>query len=272
VAWAFSLEYDFVQEEKENDHNRGGSKDKQASKHFHRAVIRIFWWDFSIGNNHIGLVGLSVPVAKGGINLLTLGSVIRQRPQVFVTKIYHMTARFICGRSRRSASPLDNRNRGLPARSIDHMRHARSIKSFPKQGGGPKEKRPLPVDKLLQLFSALLQRRFPMHQTIFGDATVHKNQLLSVSHMIDQHQHRCPGVLIEHFLGAVDNQLISVRVVHDADVVVDQPNGSLLRRGVADPFIPSNHFLCSILDFPVDFFLKGVVVLQWAKPKNFGLD
>lgn len=87
-----SLENDLVQQEKENDYNRSGSKDQQASKHFHRAVVRVFWWDFCVWDIHIGLVGLSVPVAKGGINLLTLGSVIRQRPKVFVTKIYHMTA------------------------------------------------------------------------------------------------------------------------------------------------------------------------------------
>lgn len=93
------LEYDFVQEEKESDHNRGGSKDKDAAKHFHGTVIRVFWWYTGVRDIHIDLVGLSVPVTKGGINLLALGGVIRQRPQVFVTKIYHMPARFIYGRS-----------------------------------------------------------------------------------------------------------------------------------------------------------------------------
>lgn len=90
------LENHFVQEEKERDHNRARSKDKQASKHLHGAVIRIFWWYTGVRDIHIGLVGLSVPVTKGGINLLALGGVIRQRAKVFVTKIYHMTARFIC--------------------------------------------------------------------------------------------------------------------------------------------------------------------------------
>ena len=89
------LENHFVQEEKESDHNRPRSKDKDAAKHFHRAVIRIFWWDSGVRDIHIGLVGLGVPVTKGGINLLALGGVIRQRAKVFVTKIYHMPARFI---------------------------------------------------------------------------------------------------------------------------------------------------------------------------------
>jgi hypothetical protein len=42
VAWVFSLEYDFVKEEKENDHNRAGSKDKQASKHLHGFIVGVF--------------------------------------------------------------------------------------------------------------------------------------------------------------------------------------------------------------------------------------
>lgn len=90
------LEYDFVQEEKESDHNCPRSKDKQAPKHFHAAVVRVFWWYTGVRDIHIGLVGLSVPVTKGGIYLLALGGVIRQRPQVLVTKIYHIAARFIC--------------------------------------------------------------------------------------------------------------------------------------------------------------------------------
>ena len=96
MAWVFSLEYQFVQEEKERDHDRAGTEEKQTSKHFHGAVIWIFWWYTGVRDIHIGLVGLSVPVTKGGINLLALGGVIRQRAKVFVTKIYHMTARFIC--------------------------------------------------------------------------------------------------------------------------------------------------------------------------------
>jgi hypothetical protein len=152
------------------------------------------------------------------------------------------------------------------------VRHARGIKSLPKQRGGPKEKRPLTVDELLQFFSALLQRRFSVHQTIFREAVVHEDQFLGVGHMVDQNQHRCPGVLIEHFLGAVDNDPIPMLVFHNPNVVVDQPNGSLLGRGVADSLIPPDHLFGSILDFPVDFLLEDEVVLQWPKPKDFGLD
>lgn len=96
MALVRALENDLVQQKKENDHNRPGSKDEQASKHFHAAVIRVFRWDIGVWDIHIGLVGLSVPIAKGGINLLTFGGVIRQRPKVFVTKIYHVPTRFIC--------------------------------------------------------------------------------------------------------------------------------------------------------------------------------
>lgn len=85
-----ALENNLVQQKKENDHNRPRSKDQQASKHLHAAVIGIFRWDVGVWDIHIILVGLSVPIAKGGINLLTFGGVIRQRPKVPVTKIYHV--------------------------------------------------------------------------------------------------------------------------------------------------------------------------------------
>lgn len=87
-----ALENDLVQQEKEDDHNCCGSKNKQAPEHLHGFIVWVFWWYFCVWDIHIGSVGLSVPIAKGGINLLTLGSVIRQRPEVFVTKIYHMPA------------------------------------------------------------------------------------------------------------------------------------------------------------------------------------